>query len=255
METARRKLYLENSNMTENSDNGKYDLARLRAELEQERDMKEMLEESVTDLRSTMGELQERLHSVDGEGNEWKTRYETQIELNGQLDRQMSIIHERLEELRGNPMDRMASIRTYDDMPVETLRQRLKLLTEEKSDLQSQLMDCHGRIEQEGKAFHKTNDERRAYVSEIAKLSSEAQRRQYSVRPQGAVESKLRRGRQTSRKAKPDPKKGKEREEDGGGMFAKERGGGGEPAERREQYNSQRESRLPTLQYDLKHNP
>lgn len=33
----------------------------------------------------------------------------------------------------------------------EALRQRLKLLTEEKSDLQSQLMDCHFRIEQEGK--------------------------------------------------------------------------------------------------------
>lgn len=33
----------------------------------------------------------------------------------------------------------------------EALRQRLKLLTEEKSDLQAQLMDCHLRIEQEGK--------------------------------------------------------------------------------------------------------
>lgn len=35
----------------------------------------------------------------------------------------------------------------------ETLRQRLKLLTEEKCDLQSQLMDCHLRIEQEGKVW------------------------------------------------------------------------------------------------------
>lgn len=35
----------------------------------------------------------------------------------------------------------------------ETLRQRLKLLTEEKSDVQSQLMDCHLRIEQEGKVW------------------------------------------------------------------------------------------------------
>lgn len=31
-------------------------------------DYREMLEESVSDLRSTMCELQERLHSVDGEG-------------------------------------------------------------------------------------------------------------------------------------------------------------------------------------------
>ena len=38
-------------------------------------------------------------------------------------------------------------------LPQETLRQRLKLLTEEKSDLQSQLMDAHSRIEQEGKVW------------------------------------------------------------------------------------------------------
>ncbi|XP_037603611.1 coiled-coil domain containing 169 [Sebastes umbrosus] len=245
--------------MTADSDYSKYDLARLQAELEQEREMKEMLEESVSDLRSTMCELQERLHSVDGEGNEWKTRYETQIELNGQLDRQMSLIHERLEDLRGNPMDRLASIRTYDDMPVETLRQRLKLLTEEKCGLQSQLMDCRSRIEQEGKAFHKTNDERRAYLSEIAKLSStlEAQRRQYSTQPQRAPESKQRRGRRTSRKAEADSKKGKEREEDGGGVRVKGGGGGGgAAAERREENKSQRgSSRLPTLKHYLKHNP
>ncbi|XP_042354629.1 coiled-coil domain containing 169 [Plectropomus leopardus] len=245
--------------MTGDSDYSKYDLARLRAELEQEREIKEMLEESVSDLRSTMCELQERLHSVDGEENEWKTRYETQTELNGQLDRQMSLIHERLEDLRGNPMDPLASIRMYDDMPIETLRQRLKLLTEEKSDLQSQLMDCHSRIEQEGKAFHKTNDERRAYLSEIAKLSStlEAQRRQYSTQPERAQESKQRRGRQTSRKAEAESKKGKERENDGGGVRAKGGGGGGggATAERRDEKKSQRGSRLPTLKYYLKHNP
>ncbi|KAF3840925.1 hypothetical protein F7725_006787 [Dissostichus mawsoni] len=259
--------------MSGDSDYSKYDLARLQAELEHEREIKtssrlyyyrEMLEESVSDLRSTMCELQDRLHSVDGQENEWKTRFETQTELNGQLERQMSFIHERLEDLRGNPMDRLASIRTFDDMSVETLRQHLKLLTEEKSDLQSQLMDAHSRIEQEGKTFHKTNDERRAYLSEIAKLSStlEAQRRQYSTEAQRAAESKHKRSgaptgdghnnmkeRQTSRKAEADAKKGKEREEDGGG------GSNGVTAERREERKSQRGSRLPTLKYYLKHNP
>lgn len=41
---------------------------------------------------------------VDGSGNEWKTRYETQVELNGQLERQISDIHERLEDMKGNPV-------------------------------------------------------------------------------------------------------------------------------------------------------
>ncbi|XP_037126191.1 coiled-coil domain containing 169 isoform X3 [Syngnathus acus] len=239
-----------------NKDHSKYDMARLRIELEQERKMKGMLEESVRDLRCTTRELQDRLHGVDGEDNEWKTRYETQTELNAQLQRQLALVHERLQDLRGNPVGemtlssnedgyRLASIRSYDDMPPESLRHRLKLLTDEKSGLQSQLADCRVSIELESKvsgtelmhsiqllstisarffwgggnqAFHKTNDERRAYLSEIAKLSStvDDQRREYSKQPQRAPESKLR-AKQPSRKSETDAKKGKDLECDGGG--------------------------------------
>ncbi|KAL0994863.1 hypothetical protein UPYG_G00128450 [Umbra pygmaea] len=120
-------------------------------------------------------------------GNEWKTRYETQVDLTGQLERQITRTQERLEDLQGKPMDRLSSIRSYDDMSVDSLRQRLNVLTNEKAELQDQLLDCRRRIEQEGKAFHKTNDERRAYMSEIAKLSStlDANRQQYRVQPGG----------------------------------------------------------------------
>ncbi|KAK0136205.1 Coiled-coil domain-containing protein 169 [Merluccius polli] len=137
--------------MNGDADFSRYDLARLQAELDREREMKDMLEESVCDLRSTMCELQERLHGADGEGNEWKTRYETQVELNGQLQRQVAMVHDKLDGLRGNPMDRLASIRSYEDMSVDALRQRLKLLTNEKTELQSHLMDCRVGIEDEGK--------------------------------------------------------------------------------------------------------
>ncbi|TWW74612.1 coiled-coil domain containing 169 isoform X1 [Takifugu flavidus] len=191
-------------------------LLHLQAELEQERELREMLRESVSGLRSTMCELQERLYSVDEEGNEWKTRYETQLELNGQLGRQMSLIQERLEDLRGGPVDRLSSIRSFDDMSIEVLRQRLELLTEEKSGLQNQLMDYQLRMEQEAKAFHRTNDERRAYLSELAKVSStpEGQRGQFSTRPQVAPASRTRREKR-SKKAQVDPKKGEKRDDDG----------------------------------------
>ncbi|XP_049599257.1 coiled-coil domain-containing protein 169 isoform X2 [Syngnathus scovelli] len=223
-----------------NKYHSKYDMARLRIELEQEREMKGMLEESVRDLRCTTRELQDRLHGVDGEDNEWKTRYETQTELNAQLQKQLALVHERLQDLRGNPVDRLASIRSYDDMPPESLRHRLKLLTEEKSGLQRQLADCRVSIELESKAFHKTNDERRAYLSEIAKLSStvDDQRRQYSKQPQRAPESKLR-AKQPSRKSETDAKKGKAVECDGGGA-------------RGEVRKSLLGNRLPTLKHHVK---
>lgn len=62
------------------------------------------------------------------------------------------------------------------------------------------------------------------------------------------------RGKQASRKAEADSKKGKEREGDGG-VRVKRGGGGGATAERREEKKSQSGSRLPTLKYYLKHNP
>lgn len=46
--------------------------------------------------------------SADVSGNEWRTRYETQVELNGQLERQISLIRERLEDIRGNPVGKFS---------------------------------------------------------------------------------------------------------------------------------------------------
>ncbi|XP_050976198.1 coiled-coil domain containing 169 isoform X2 [Labeo rohita] len=128
-----------------------YELSQLQAEVQQEKEIKEMLQDSVSDLRSTLADLEKRLHSVDGEENEWRTRYETQLELNEQLQKQISVVRERLETLRGDPADRLASIRSYDEMSEDALRQRLKLLSAEKSGLQSQLMDFQMRIVQERK--------------------------------------------------------------------------------------------------------
>uniref|UniRef100_A0A671P6R3 Coiled-coil domain containing 169 n=1 Tax=Sinocyclocheilus anshuiensis TaxID=1608454 RepID=A0A671P6R3_9TELE len=71
-----------------------------------------MLKDSVSDLRSTLADLEKRQHSVDGEENEWRTRYETQLELNEQLEKQISVVQERLETLRGDPSDASTCVLT-----------------------------------------------------------------------------------------------------------------------------------------------
>ncbi|XDV54425.1 hypothetical protein PO909_022716 [Leuciscus waleckii] len=155
-----------------------YELSQLQAEVEEEREFKDMLQDSVSDLRSTLADLEKRLHSVDGEENEWRTRYETQLELNEQLEKQITVVRERLETLHSDPADRLASIRSYDEMSEDALRQRLKLLSTEKSDLQSQLMDFKMRIVQEGKTYQKVYEERRAYHTVIAKSSTVSRKQQ-----------------------------------------------------------------------------
>ncbi|XP_043360343.1 coiled-coil domain-containing protein 169-like isoform X3 [Dermochelys coriacea] len=107
----------------------------LRLELGQERQMKEMLELSIFELRETITELEKRLGSVEDE-------------------------------------DRLSSIRSFDQMPVGSLNQLLKQLEEEKRNLQNQLKDYELRLEQEAKAYHKANDERRMYLAEISQTSA-----------------------------------------------------------------------------------
>ncbi|TRY90943.1 hypothetical protein DNTS_022181 [Danionella cerebrum] len=147
-------------------------LSKIKADIEEEREVKDMLQDSVSDLRSTLADLEKRLRNVDGEENEWRTRYETQLELNEQLENQIRVVQERLETLCSDPTDRLASIRVYDQMSEDVLRKRLNMLTTEKSSLQSQLMDFQMRIVQERKTYLKAYEERRAYLAEIAKLPS-----------------------------------------------------------------------------------
>uniref|UniRef100_A0A8C3KLG4 Uncharacterized protein n=1 Tax=Calidris pygmaea TaxID=425635 RepID=A0A8C3KLG4_9CHAR len=51
-----------------------------------------------------------------------------------------------------------------------SLKEVLKQLEEEKRSLQNQLKDYELRLEQETKAYHKANDERRMYLSEILQV-------------------------------------------------------------------------------------
>ncbi|XP_028655129.1 coiled-coil domain containing 169 [Erpetoichthys calabaricus] len=148
-----------------------YDASRLRIELEQEKQMMEMLVQSSFELRNTVADLEKKLDTVENEGNEWKTRFETQQELNRQLERQITVLQEKREDV-GNPIDRLSSIRSYEEMPVGALKQLLKQLETEKKRLQSQLKDYSIRIEQESKAYHKANEERRAYLHEISQTTA-----------------------------------------------------------------------------------
>ncbi|KAM6100600.1 coiled-coil domain-containing protein 169-like isoform 4-T4 [Theristicus caerulescens] len=156
-----------------------------------------MLEVSIFELRNTVTELEKRLISVEDEGNEWKTRYETQVELNKQLERQINILQEKMELIRGNPADKLSIVRTFDQMPVGALKEVLKQLEEEKKSLQNQLKDYELRLEQEAKAYHKANDERRMYLSEILQTSTTLKiaERQKTDALTGKGENQILRGR------------------------------------------------------------
>ncbi|XP_067661622.1 coiled-coil domain-containing protein 169-like isoform X2 [Haliotis asinina] len=147
---------------------GNFELEKLRAEIQQENQMKEMLDQSAAELKSTVEELEKRFDAIENEGNEWKTRFETQQEMNQQLERQILIFQNKVEEARKNVREANKSPRDnrcFDDM--EASPQMIKNLEKEKQSLYSQLRDLEWRLDQESKAYHKANDERKQYALEI----------------------------------------------------------------------------------------
>uniref|UniRef100_F7AKU8 Coiled-coil domain containing 169 n=1 Tax=Equus caballus TaxID=9796 RepID=F7AKU8_HORSE len=147
---------------------------RLKPELLEEIHRKDIVQLSILEIREKIAELEAKLNT-DDEGGEWKTRYETQLELNDQLEKQIVSLKEKMEKIRGNPADRLSSIRVYERMPVESLNTLLKQLEKEKRSLENQVKNYALRLEQESKAYHKTNNERRIYLAEMSQVSGSYQ--------------------------------------------------------------------------------
>ncbi|VDI69517.1 Hypothetical predicted protein [Mytilus galloprovincialis] len=148
---------------------GDFELEKIRQEIQQEKQMNEMLEQSAAELRATVEELENRYDTVDNEGNEWKTRYETQTEINEQLERQILNLQNKVQEAKSNLKDAGKTPRDmnrFDDLS-DANPHMIRMLEKEKQMLSSQLRDLEWRLDQESKAYHKANDERKTYNLEI----------------------------------------------------------------------------------------
>ncbi|XP_006182725.2 coiled-coil domain-containing protein 169 isoform X1 [Camelus ferus] len=143
----------------------------LKLELLEEIHLKDIVQLLVLEIRHKKAELEAKLNT-DDEGGEWN---ETQLELNDQLEKQIVSLKEKMEKFRGIPSDRLSSIRVYEQMPVESLNTLLQQLEKEKRSLENQVKDCALRLEDESKAYHKINSERRTYIAEMSQGSGSYQ--------------------------------------------------------------------------------
>ncbi|XP_045203096.1 uncharacterized protein LOC123556437 isoform X45 [Mercenaria mercenaria] len=151
---------------------------------------KEMLDQSARELRITVEELEKRYEAIESEdpiriakmndeilkeSNEWKTRFETQEEMNQQLERQIIMLQDKIEEAKRNLKDAKnyvaagktpRDMKSFDDLS-DANPAMVKTMEKEKNMLFNQLRDLEWRLDQESKAYHKANDERKQYVVEI----------------------------------------------------------------------------------------
>ncbi|XP_042809507.1 coiled-coil domain-containing protein 169 isoform X1 [Panthera leo] len=147
---------------------------RLEKELLEEIRQKDIVQLSMLEIIHKIEELEAKLNT-DDKGGEWKVRYETQLELNDQLEKQIVSLEEKMKKICGNPSDRLSFIRVYEKMPMESLNILLKQLEKEKRRLKNQVKDYALRLEQESKAYHKTNNECHTYLAEMSQVSDSYQ--------------------------------------------------------------------------------
>ncbi|CAH1776846.1 unnamed protein product [Owenia fusiformis] len=148
-----------------------FEIEKLKGELEQEKQMREMLSQSMTELQLTVGELEKRFDQIDNEGNEWKTRFEMQSEMNHQLEKQNITLETKIDETKNN----IENIKQVNKSPRDVSKidddhvtlQMVKNLEKQRNDLANQLRDLEWRLDQESKAYHKAHDERKQYQVEI----------------------------------------------------------------------------------------
>ncbi|CAF3654116.1 unnamed protein product [Rotaria sordida] len=159
------------------------EIERLKAEIRQEEQIKLSLEQSCHELQNTASELEKRLKMIDEEsmkfyvvsthldiggqieGNEWKTRFENQEEINRHLARQILLLEKNIDQAKEE--QKTAKTRAAKADPNEVSQEVLSVVENEKKNLLSQLRDYEWRLEQENKAYHKANEERKILTNEI----------------------------------------------------------------------------------------
>ncbi|UJR26913.1 hypothetical protein I4U23_008222 [Adineta vaga] len=153
------------------------EIERLKADIHHEEQIKSSLEQSCQELQSTAVELEKRLKMIDEEmnthadiggvveGNEWKTRFENQEEINRHLTRQIVLLDKNIDQAKEEL--KAAKTRALKVNPNEVNQDVLKGVENEKKNLLSQLRDYEWRLEQENKAYHRATDERKNLTNEI----------------------------------------------------------------------------------------
>jgi len=147
------------------------DLEKYAWEIKYERSRAKAYKDSLVEWRLITAELEKQIAGAAREPNEWKTRCETQIEYNEELQQQVKDLARRVHterEMLRNP----AQIYSGDPSGNTTesdLKTLVKQLTREKNSLESQIRDTNWRLDEEAKAFHKADEKRKVLLMDAAR--------------------------------------------------------------------------------------
>ncbi|XP_065885944.1 coiled-coil domain-containing protein 169-like [Dysidea avara] len=145
-----------------------WDVERIRKELKREKETKLALQHAIMELEHMQNEMTHKEDNV--EESEWQKRYLEQAAINSQLSQQISQLEAQLmnaREVEGEDV----SFSSYQDLDNNNVRQLLKKLEREKTELEWQLRDCEWRLDQEAAAVYKAGEDRKTMMTELGQAS------------------------------------------------------------------------------------
>ncbi|XP_027984616.1 coiled-coil domain-containing protein 169 [Eptesicus fuscus] len=138
-------------------------IEQLKMELLEELHKKDLVKLSINELTYKLVEQKANIIK----NNEWKIRYEIQLEVNDQLKEQIVTLKEKLGKLSGDPSDIQGTIQVYKQLPMKYLVTLLRKLLQEKRRLENQVKYYSRKVEQESRACKKIKDERQKLLDDL----------------------------------------------------------------------------------------
>lgn len=94
--------------------------------------------------------------------------------MNNQLEKQIVLLREKLGQLKIPSRDGKPSnhLKTYNGLSDAEIKKLMRQLEKDKVELQGQLRDLEWRLDNESKAYHKINEERKKYLTELDETAS-----------------------------------------------------------------------------------
>lgn len=153
--------------LDKSSFNEEEEIEHLQKEIEREEKLLKLLEENYNAMLKSSKELEQCYNFIDEESNEWKTRYDNQIEVNRQFVNQSKSVQRNLTDLK----NRFKNSRKIENIKDESVAK----LHKDKKDLEAELADYKMRLEQEDKAYHAANTERKEILVQLNNVRSSMQ--------------------------------------------------------------------------------
>ncbi|XP_054573828.1 coiled-coil domain-containing protein 169-like [Eptesicus fuscus] len=138
-------------------------IEQLKLELLEELHKKDLVKLSIDELTYKLAEQKANIIK----NNEWKIRYEIQLEVNDQLKEQVVTLKEKLGKLSGEPSDIQGTIQVYKQLSTKYLMTLLRKLLQEKRRLENQVKYYSRKVEQESRACKKIKDERQKLLDDL----------------------------------------------------------------------------------------